>query len=431
MHVPISALPTPFPAASFAKAVAVAPVFNQLIAAVAADAAYLQRTLAPAAEYDDFTARLLQLHRETQELRDKGSIEQVELAINRSDYMLDEPSNTLMQVELNTIASSFGALSAVVTRLHRYTLSRSGRHNISQKQLPENTAIEDIVDAMAAAVAEVAPGSSMLMVVQPDEQNSYDQQLLQIALWQRQGVRTLRRSFTQLADDSCAVVAADGALYVDGVRVGLVYLRAGYSPDDYPTAAEWEARTKLERSAAAKCPSVAFQLAGAKKVQQDLARPGMVEHFMDTHADALLLRACFAGLWGLDDVNEPATSAVLEAAEADPDAYVLKPQREGGGNNLYGQQAAEVIRGRHGLAAYILMQRIRPPVNSTAMVRAGAVVEVDALSELGIFGTYLSRHGEVLLNKQAGHLLRTKAASSDEGGVAAGFAVLDSPYLTE
>jgi Eukaryotic glutathione synthase len=45
-----------------------------------------------------------------------------------------------------------------------------------------------------------------------------------------------------------------------------VYLRAGYSPDDYPTAAHWNAREKLERSSAAKCPSVAFQLAGAKKV---------------------------------------------------------------------------------------------------------------------------------------------------------------------
>lgn len=51
-----------------------------------------------------------------------------------------------------------------------------------------------------------------------------------------------------------------------GERVGLVYLRSGYSPDDYPTDLEWAARTKLEKSAAAKCPSVAFQLAGAKKV---------------------------------------------------------------------------------------------------------------------------------------------------------------------
>ena len=51
-----------------------------------------------------------------------------------------------------------------------------------------------------------------------------------------------------------------------GVRIGAVYLRAGYSPDDYPSEAHWGAREKLERCAAAKCPSVAFQLAGAKKV---------------------------------------------------------------------------------------------------------------------------------------------------------------------
>lgn len=35
-----------------------------------------------------------------------------------------------MQVELNTIASSFGALSAVVSRMHEYTASRSGRSDM-------------------------------------------------------------------------------------------------------------------------------------------------------------------------------------------------------------------------------------------------------------------------------------------------------------
>ncbi len=57
------------------------------------------------------------------------------------------------------------------------------------------------------------------------------------------------------------------------------------------------------------------------------------------------------------------TADVLKQAAAQPDAYVLKPQREGGGNNLYGQQAADKIAGRVGLAAYILMQRIRPPIH--------------------------------------------------------------------
>jgi glutathione synthase len=39
--------------------------------------------------------------------------------------------------------------------------------------------------------------------------------------------------------------------------------------------------------------------------------------------------------------------------------------------------------------------------------------------------------GSVVLNRQAGHLLRTKSADSDEGGVAAGYAVLDSPFLVD
>lgn len=35
----------------------------------------------------------------------------------------------------------------------------------------------------------------------------------------------------------------------------------------------------------------------------------------------------------------------------------------------------------------------------------------------------------VIINEQSGYLMRTKVSSSNEGGVAAGFAVLDSIYL--
>lgn len=77
--------------------------------------------------------------------------------------------------------------------------------------------------------------------------------------------------------------------------MAVVYLRAGYSPDDYAGEAEWRVRALLERSNAAKCPSVAYQLAGAKKVQQDLARPGVLERFVNDEAEATLIRACFAG----------------------------------------------------------------------------------------------------------------------------------------
>lgn len=65
------------------------------------------------------------------------------------------------------------------------------------------------------------------------------------------------------------------------------------------------------------------------------------------------------------------------------------------------------------------------------LLRNGEILEVDTLSELGIYGTFVRQGDRVILNEEAGHLIRTKAATSDEGGVAAGFAVLDSPYLTE
>ena len=65
------------------------------------------------------------------------------------------------------------------------------------------------------------------------------------------------------------------------------------------------------------------------------------------------------------------------------------------------------------------------------MAREGTATEVESLSELGIYGTFVRQGTTVLLNRQAGHLLRTKAATSDEGGVAAGFAVLDSPLLLD
>lgn len=54
-------------------------------------------------------------------------------------------------------------------------------------------------------------------------------------------------------------------------------------------------RERLEECDAALCPSVAYQLAGAKKVQQDLARPEVLERFLDKAQQVELIRACFAG----------------------------------------------------------------------------------------------------------------------------------------
>lgn len=54
-----------------------------------------------------------------------------------------------------------------------------------------------------------------------------------------------------------------------------------------------------------------------------------------------LLRLCFTGLYPLDSSKEGV--AAYQSALADPSRYVLKPQREGGGNNYYGDDVKKML----------------------------------------------------------------------------------------
>ena len=112
---------------------------------------------------------------------------------------------------------------------------------------------------------------------------------------------------------------------------------------------------------------------------------------------------------------------------------MLKPQREGGGNNFYGEELRAKLRGVRAddasLADLILMQRILPPLQPAMLVSRGASSVGPTISELGVFGTFLAAGDRVVVNRYAGHILRTKLDGVDEGGVATGYAVLSSPLL--
>nr|CAB3490442.1 unnamed protein product [Digitaria exilis] len=266
VHAPISLLPARFPASFWKQACELAPIFNELVDRVSLDGEFLQSALTKLV--DEFTARLLEIHEKMMALSKK---EDIRLGLHRSDYMLDSETNSLLQIELNTISSSFPGLGSLVSELHR---------------------------------------------------------------------------------------------------------------------------------------------------------------FLDNEEDIAKLRRSFAGLWSLD--NEEIVKSAIEK----PDLFVLKPQREGGGNNIYGRDLRDTLiklqkEQGESLAAYILMQRIFPKSSLTPLVRGGDCFEDLTISELGIYGAYLRNKDKVILNNQCGYLMRTKVSSSNEGGVAAGFAVLDSIYLTD
>ena len=452
-HAPFSLLPATFPADELDQANRLAPLFGLLVDRVAQDVPWLSRTLRGAADGDDFTRRLLKLCAQVQR---EGATQHARLAILRSDYMLHEPDGAaggrLLQVELNTIASSFGALAARVCALHttlaqRWTDARqhvwlmAGRP--SRLSLPSVLAPSPAIEKLAAAMAMAheqygVPEAAVLFVVQPDEANTIDQDTLALQLWSRHGLMVIRRSLAQIAHEGRLVGKERRLMLPGGVEVAVAYFRAGYTPADYPSSRQWDARTLIERSHAIKCPCVEHHLVGCKKVQQQLALPGELERFLSAE-DAARLRVVFAGLWSLSGPMQPPTDAAADEHEAAhhmrmalerPADYVMKPQREGGGHNLFGD---ELVNGLSTLsqeqrAAYILMQRIQPRRAPAVLVRRGVATIGPAVSELGVYSTLLtSATGRVLLNEAAGHLVRTKLDGVDEGGVAAGYAVLSSP----
>lgn len=226
-------------------------------------------------------------------------------------------------------------------------------------------------------------------------------------------------------------------------EISVVYYRAGYTPTDYPTASEYATRIKLESSRAIQCPSIALQLAGGKKVQEVLSRPGVVESFLLDESrgperfnvrDMEELRESWMGMWSLDlDLEEGVRRARTNALD-----LVLKPQREGGGNNVYKESIPGFLDGlpREEREAWIAMELIRPPEGvGNWLVRAGGGTEGcakgDVVSELGIYGWALFGGGGKVKENSGGWLVRTKGRESDEGGVAVGFSVLDSVVLID
>ncbi|KAK4106562.1 glutathione synthase [Parathielavia hyrcaniae] len=465
MSAPVTLFPSPFPKTCFEDAQDIQPRYNELYARISRDEEFLSSLVQEVAGGDDFIANLWNVHLR---VKDEGYVQNLSLGLFRSDYMVHQDGDNLQikQVEFNTIASSFGGLSAQTTLLHQYLskteypLLKDGIPT-SSLDLPANNSAEGLAAGLAAAFhayGEPALGhpTCIVFLVQDDERNVFDQRHLEYALQASSDsapIPVFRLPFSQLlTHTTLAPSSSPGGrqlLYRPPhnpfltFEVAVAYLRAGYGPADYPSPATWEARYQLERSAAIACPSVLTQLAGMKKVQQVLATPDAVasggqsalRRFVpdDNEPAYAALWKTFTNIYPLD-----ATAAGLEARRlaTDPEAckrYVMKPQREGGGNNFYRtaipQRLGEIPKEHWG--SYILMELITPPPVVNTILRNGKLEHGGVICELGIYGTCLwdQATGEVLRNEGAGYLLRTKGDKSEEGGVAAGYGCMDSCRL--
>lgn len=417
VHLPFTLAPWQPGDLAFATEISgLAPAFGRLYAAVSADRDFLLRELRPAAEVDGFVAGMLGCLPEVPR-------EKPRLLLLRNDFMVVE--GRPRQVEINLMAAALGPASEKVNRLHRYLYRECGGEI---RILPTSPG-----SAQAAVLTEAwrlyGDESARVLFLQPaDETNLFEQLDLAVRLAVDHGVPVARCTLEELGEEGRL---AGDELWFRGRPVAVGYFRTGYAPSHYSRQAAWEARRLLEHSRAVSIPSVADQLANMKLVQHRLGRPEVLRRFLSGE-EASRVEASFAVMahpW--EEVKwRGRTARALDLALECPECWVLKPQREGGRNNLYGEEMVAALRGlsRERSTAFILMEYLRPPTFRSVRLVAGGVREEECVAEYGSFGAVLFGAGEGTprFNQELGYLVRTKHHRAREGGVVSGYSAVDS-----
>ena len=446
--------------------------------------------LADFAAKDNFMRKLIDVSRAYADQRDRGEpTQEVHCLILRSDYMIDKPTHTLKLVEYNTIASSFGCLSFKVRQMHDYIVKKYGdqlplSHQVGESgnygqhlveiwngfgKLPMLEDDYSYVDTLASKFAraiELYQESTgrvvqreqnariwVLFVCEDDERNLCDQKAIEVTLQSKFKILSMRKTMAEIAEQG-QVDPQTKKLTVAGKEIGFVYYRTGYQADHYMDShggwddTKWKVRTDLECSMAVKCPSIDLHLATFKKFQQSFSDESLLRQVCGSDQTTETLKGLFKGIWSLEDLGKEGAEVndVVARALQDPHQFVLKPQKEGGGNNFFDEELkANLIKAKdktsadfETLSTYLLMERINPPMVPAVMLRNGAVHKISSLSEFGFFSCVFERtqgtdssKRQTIENEVIGTLMRTKASHFNEGGVNAGFSVIDNPLVLD
>ena len=449
-HVPFTFSPTSISRNTLLQLESVAPLLGRLTQAVANQNDLIQGVHAPLVAADAFFAEILAMHRELH----SGVMElpRVPLLLQRSDFMVDEVAGARL-VECNSIAAGMAPFGERAHALHGYIEGRwpiefARFHTASPGALLPNPATEQLARAIASAARQIdselgsdAEHPGFLMVVQENEDNVFDQRLLERRL-QELGLRTHRRTFRQLHEQLSSGPNQSLQL-ADCGTIHAVYLRAGYQYQDYIASdldtrrccdAICATRIFIERHRVAVNATVAQQLATSKRMQLHLVGGGdtLLKKLGFSLRERQALGAVFASMRSVD-----ADSAKRLRDENSTGEWVLKNQGEGGGHCLFDRDILSRLdlMASSDYSAWVLMQRLRPAgrANATLVIRDGKAQRVERLvSEIGLFTAHMGEQALPTDNDRSGnlgYLVRSKPLDVTEGGIHSGFGSLDSLFV--
>lgn len=405
-HSPLTLVPWQLQHDDWQAAREVSRAVGARLLRLAADDSALERALGPAVAGNSLPARLWQAWQDIP----PGQRRAAGVNLMRVDLLQDN-AGAWKLVEANTIAAGMGPFSEGLLKVQQTLWPAMQAAGWVANRAEPRWLADPITAAMAEALLDAAQQQArrlptpdplaVVFVVEPREDNIFDQRKVALALQQR-GVRVLRRTLAQLA----AQWEADAAPVLrlrDLGRVHALYFRTGYNLQDYRDATGQTApllrwRAMLETLAVALAPSIPLQLASAKAVQ--------VHWYQCPERDAAAASVDTPQYY-LDDPDRPAMPVWQD--------WLLKSQGEGGGNVIEGDAIPPRIASLSGPERHdwLLMRRIDARVRTelVPVLRQGQIQMTTRLvSELGVFLT-----GDAL--RAEGYLVRSKPERALESGV--------------
>lgn len=439
VHLPITLFPSPIPRRLYSHCQQIQQSISKLMLGIARDIPFISSSLSEVLKVDEFTKSMFDVMMTVER---EGLAQPVISCINRADYLLNKTEAGplgVRQVEVNAIASGMSTHCCRTEHVHRLLMQK---YDIKLPaagcyEVPQNNSKTIKIDGLMELYdCYKKHNCYILMVTEERNFNFSEHAAIEFELLERRpDIKLVRKDFVDL--HLCMSLGPNKELLIDDSKeIAVVYYRIGYDPSHYTSELQWQTRLKIERSRAIKCPSINFHLSGVKKFQQVLNDSEKLEKFL-TPLEATAVAETFCKFWSLDaDTDEGKRG--YQVAIRDHKRLVLKPQREGGGNNIYGSDIPLYLERQvkpEDRSQYILMEYIDAPkelnwhIFPTDKLKSDQSILLNdsaLVSELGIYGCIIANETTTLCNRSGGYLMRSKKPGVHEGGVAAGHAAVSS-----
>ena len=436
-HIPIMLTPSPIPKNIYEKILFYQISFNKIINKLSNDQNFLEEILTPISEKDEFVKKNLEISKKLVNYEHK---QKIKLGIFRNDYLFDKNQNFLFFTEYNTIASSMGTFSDKIKKFYSHFSQTYPEifKKYSEKEIPMEgfDNIEKFAESMHEAVKLAFPQqykeSIIVFVIQKNETNIFDQYSLSDELYNKYKISSIRMTLEEIKVK--CVQDENGNLTLDGQLISLFYFRASYTENDYPNDEAWQGRELIELSTAVKVPDINTFLTTFKIFQYQLSKPQILMRYC--HSELIIndIVRFFGGIYNIRDMSPENIKELFNKIKTEPDKYILKPMKEGGGNNITGEKLKEIIPEEGAeisdiIKNSVIVDKIESYIHEGLVIRNEKLKVQNSISEYSIYGIILTNENNLIINKSVSFLVRTKDKESIEGGIMEGAGSIDIPCL--